>query len=117
MQLLVPILSEVFRTVINSIRHFRTEMGTRVEMYPVIQIQFLDGLRNRLQGTCRSAIGQFFFHLFSNSSRSLCETSSHGPVPFSFFKGTYVLISHVRVPSEWDWLMEMLDLLYFLFDD
>ena len=60
MQLLVPILSEVFRTVINSIRHFRTEMGTRVEMYPVIQIQFLDGLRNRLQGTCRSAIGQFF---------------------------------------------------------
>ena len=60
MQLLVPILSEVFRTVINSIRHFRTEMGTRVEMYPVIQSQFLDGLRNRLQGTCRSAIGQFF---------------------------------------------------------
>ena len=60
MQLLVPIFSEVSRTVINSIRHFRTEMGTRVEMYPVIQIQFLDGLRNRLQGTCRSAIGQFF---------------------------------------------------------
>lgn len=60
MQLLVPILSEVFRTVINSIRHFRSEMGTGVEMYPVIQIQFLDGLRNRLQGTCRSAIDQFF---------------------------------------------------------
>ena len=43
MQLLVPILSEVFLTVINSICHFRTEIGTRVEMYPVIQIQFLDG--------------------------------------------------------------------------
>ena len=113
---LLSILSEVFRTVINSIRHFRTETGTGVEMYPVIQIQFLDGLWNRLLGTRRSAIGQFF-HFPSNSSRSLCETSSLGPVPFSFFKGTNVLISHVRVPSEWDWLMEMLDLLYFLFDD
>ena len=81
-------------------------MGTGVEMYPVIQIQFLDGLRNRLQGTFRSAIGQFFS--ISSVTR---------PVPFSFFKGTYVLISHVRVPSDWDWLMEMLDLLYFLFDD
>ena len=60
MQLLVPILSEVFRTVINSIRHFRSEMGTGVEMYPVIQIQFLDDLWNRLRGTRRSAIGQFF---------------------------------------------------------
>ena len=59
---LLPILPEVFRTVINSIRHFRTEMGTGVEMYPVIQIhdQFLDGLWNRLLGTCRSAIGHFF---------------------------------------------------------
>ena len=50
----------MFRTVIYSIRHFRTEMGTGVEMYPVIQIQFLDGLWNRLRGTRRSAIGQFF---------------------------------------------------------
>ena len=54
---LLWILSEVFRTVIYSIR---TEMGTGVEMYPVIQIQFLDGLWNRLLGTRRSAIGQFF---------------------------------------------------------
>ena len=29
-------------------------------MYPVIQIQFLDGLWNRLLGTRRSAIGHFF---------------------------------------------------------
>ena len=35
-------------------------MGTGVEMYPVIQIQFLDGLWNRLLGTRRSAIGHFF---------------------------------------------------------
>ena len=45
---------------ITSIRHFRSEMGTGVEMYPVIQIQFLDGLWNRLLGTRRSAIGHFF---------------------------------------------------------
>ena len=57
---LLPILSEVFRPVINSIYHFWTEMGTGVEMYPVIQIQFLDGLWNRLLRTSRSAIGQFF---------------------------------------------------------
>ena len=57
---LLSILSEVFRTVINSIRHFRTEMETGVEMYPVIQIQFLDGLWNRLLGTRLSAIGHFF---------------------------------------------------------
>ena len=93
-------------------------MGTGVEMYPVIQIQFLDGLWNRPLGTRRSAIG----HFFPISPVTVPEAFAkpvHSALfrPFSFFKGTNALISHVRAPSEWDWLMEMLDLLYLLFDD
>ena len=87
MQLLVPILSEVFRTVINSIRHFRTEMGTRVEMYPVIQIQFLDGLRNRLQGTCRLAIGQFFFISSVTVPEAFAKPVHTALFPSHFLKG------------------------------
>ena len=84
---LLWILSEVFRTVIITIRYFRTEMGTGVEMYPVIQIHFLDVLWNRLLGTRRSAIGQCFSDLPSNSSRSLAKPVHSALFPSQFLKG------------------------------
>ena len=81
---LLWILSEVFRTVIYSIR---TEMGTGVEMYPVIQIQFLDGLWNRLLETRRSAMGQFFPISAVTVSEAFAKPVHSALFPSHFLKG------------------------------